>query len=125
LYRSDFRRIGNETIAPNSEILLFIHGMDSRAEEADENTARHERPRAKRKFVGIGNSIDVVALIVRGAALASDIRREKNAALPLARQLMADDVWRSVIRTLALSALMEIDTPEARQLVQEYAPRGQ
>jgi hypothetical protein len=38
---------------------------------------------------------------------------------------MADDVWRSVIRTLALSALMEIDTPEARQLVQEYTPRGQ
>ena len=65
------------------------------------------------------------SLYVRGAALASDIRLEKNAALPLARQLMADDVWRSVIRTQALSALREIDTPEARQLVQEYAPRGQ
>ncbi len=34
ILREDFQ----PTIAPNSEILLFIHGMDSRAEEADDIT---------------------------------------------------------------------------------------
>ena len=66
-----------------------------------------------------------LSLIVRGAALASDIRLEKNAALPLAKQLMARDVWQSVIRTPALNALRSLDTPEARQLLQEYAATQQ
>ncbi len=61
------------------------------------------------------------SLIVRGAALASDIRLEKNAALPLAKQLMAQEIWNNVIRTPALNALKEVDTPEARQLVEQYA----
>jgi aminopeptidase N len=61
------------------------------------------------------------SLIVRGAALASDIRLEKNAALPLAKQLMTQEVWNNVIRTPALSALKEVDTPEARQLAEQYA----
>jgi hypothetical protein len=65
------------------------------------------------------------SLIVRGAALASDIRLEKNAALPLAKQLMAQDVWQSVIRGPALNALKVIDTPEARELVQQFAPAAQ
>ena len=60
------------------------------------------------------------SLIVRGAALASDIRLEKNAALPLAKQLMAQEVWNNVIRTPALNALKEVDTPEARQLAEQY-----
>jgi len=33
------------------------------------------------------------SLFVRGAALASDILLEKNAALPLAKQMMASEVW--------------------------------
>jgi len=65
------------------------------------------------------------SLIVRGAALASDIRLEKNAALPLARQLMEQDVWQSVVRGPALNALKAIDTPEARELIQQYAPAAQ
>ncbi|HEV7839071.1 MAG TPA: M1 family metallopeptidase [Gemmatimonadaceae bacterium] len=65
------------------------------------------------------------SLIVRGAALASDIRLEKNAALPLAKQLMAQDVWQSVIRAPALNALKAIDTPEARELIQQYTPAAQ
>ena len=65
------------------------------------------------------------SLIVRGAALASDIRLEKNAALPLAKQLMAQEVWNNVIRTPALNALKEIDTPEARQLAEQYASPAQ
>ena len=65
------------------------------------------------------------SLIVRGAALASDIRLEKNAALPLAKQLMTQEVWNNVIRTPALSALKEIDTPEARQLAEQYASPAQ
>jgi aminopeptidase N len=59
--------------------------------------------------------------IVRGAALASDIRLEKNAALPLAKQLMALDVWQNVIRTPAVNALKAVGTPEALQLAQQYA----
>ncbi len=65
------------------------------------------------------------SLIVRGAALASDIRQEKNAALPLARQLMTPEVWQNVIRTPTLNALKALDTPEARQLLQEFAPAVQ
>ena len=65
------------------------------------------------------------SLIVRGAALASDIRLEKNAALPLAKQLMAQDVWQSVIRGPALNALKAVDTPEARELIQQFAPPAQ
>jgi aminopeptidase N len=65
------------------------------------------------------------SLIVRGEALASDIRLEQNAAIPLAKQLMAQEVWRNVIRAPALAALKEVDTPEARELVQQYVPAGQ
>jgi aminopeptidase N len=65
------------------------------------------------------------SLIVRGVALAADIRLEKNAALPLAKQLMEREVWQNVIRTPALAALRTLDTPEARQLLQEFAPAEQ
>jgi len=65
------------------------------------------------------------SLIVRGAALASDILFEKDAALPLARQLMAAETWRNVIREPAIAALLAIDTPEARKLAQQYAPASQ
>jgi hypothetical protein len=61
-------------------------------------------------------------LIVRGAALAGDIRLEKNAAIPLAKQLMGDNVWQDVIRTPAIAALKEVATPEALALAQQYAP---
>ena len=64
-------------------------------------------------------------LIVRGVALAADIRLEKNAAIPLAKQLMATDVWQSVIRGPAVNALKDVGTPEALQLVQQYAPANQ
>ena len=65
------------------------------------------------------------SLIVRGAALGADIRLEKNGAIPLAKQLMAPEVWQDVIRTPALSALRALDTPEARELVEQYSPAGQ
>jgi aminopeptidase N len=65
------------------------------------------------------------SLIVRGAALASDILLEKDVALPLARQLMAPETWRNVIRAQAIEALKAVDTVEARQLVQQYAPVSQ
>jgi aminopeptidase N len=65
------------------------------------------------------------SLVVRGAALASDILLEKDAAIPLAKQLMAPEVWQNAIREPALNALRAIDTPEARQLVQQYAPASQ
>ena len=64
-------------------------------------------------------------LIVRGAALGSDIRLEKNAAIPLAKQLMTADVWQNVIRSPAINALKAVGTPEALALVQQYAPSGQ
>jgi HEAT repeat protein len=65
------------------------------------------------------------SMVVRGAALASDILLEKDAALPLARQLMVAETWRNTIRDQAIQALRAIDTPEARQLVQQYAPASQ
>jgi aminopeptidase N len=65
------------------------------------------------------------SMIVRGAALASDIRLEGSAALPLAKEMMATDQWESVIRRPALDALKTLDTPEARQLVQQFTPPGQ
>jgi HEAT repeat protein len=61
------------------------------------------------------------SLIVRGAALASDILREKNGALPLAKQMMAAQVWQNVIRTPAVNALKVVGTPEALQLAEQYA----
>jgi len=65
------------------------------------------------------------SLIVRGAALGSDIRLEKNAAIPLAKQLMTADLWQNVIRGPAVNALKAVGTPEALQLVQQYTPTGQ
>ncbi|MEO8910836.1 MAG: M1 family metallopeptidase [Gemmatimonadaceae bacterium] len=65
------------------------------------------------------------SLLVRGAALASDVRLERDAAVPLAKAMMAPDVWQNVIRAQALDALKAIDTPEARALVQQYAPSAQ
>jgi hypothetical protein len=38
---------------------------------------------------------------------------------------MAQEVWQNVIRTPALAALKELDTPEARELAQQYAPATQ
>ena len=58
--------------------------------------------------------------IVRGAALASDIRLEKNASLVLAKQLMTPDLWNDVIRGPAINALKAVGTPEALQLVQQF-----
>ena len=58
--------------------------------------------------------------IVRGAALASDIRIEKNAAIPLAKQLMQQELWEDVIRGPAITALKAVGTPEALALVQGY-----
>ena len=65
------------------------------------------------------------SFIVRGAALASDIRLEKNAALPLAKQMMAEVLWQDVIRTPAINALKAVGTPEALELAQQYAPPAQ
>ena len=63
--------------------------------------------------------------IVRGAALAADIRLEKNAALPLAKQLMTADLWQDVIRRPAVAALKAIGTPEAEQLANQYPTNDQ
>jgi HEAT repeat protein len=65
------------------------------------------------------------SLVVRGAALASDVLLEKDAAIPLARELMATESWQNVIRAQALAALRAIDTPESRKLVEQYAPVSQ
>jgi hypothetical protein len=38
---------------------------------------------------------------------------------------MAAETWGNVIRDQAIQALRAIDTPDARQLVQQYAPASQ
>jgi HEAT repeat protein len=68
---------------------------------------------------------DDPSYFVRGAALAGDIRLEKNAALPLAKQLLALDLWGDVLRRPAVSALKSIGTAEAQQLAQQYTPPNQ
>ena len=68
---------------------------------------------------------DDSSYIVRGAALASDIRLEKNAALPFAKQLMAAKLWGDVIRRRAVTALKEVGTSEAQQLAEQYATGDQ
>ena len=68
---------------------------------------------------------DDPSYFVRGAALAGDIRLEKNAALPLAKQLLALDLWGDVLRRPAVAALRSIGTAEAQQLAQQYAPSNQ
>lgn len=68
---------------------------------------------------------DDPSYFVRGAALAGDIRLEKNAALPLARQLLAPELWGDVLRRPAVAALKSIGTAEAQQLAQQYTPPNQ
>lgn len=63
--------------------------------------------------------------IVRGAALAADIRIEKNAAIPLAKQLMQQELWEDVIRAPAINALKAVGTAEALALVQQYPAADQ
>ncbi|HET7613644.1 MAG TPA: M1 family metallopeptidase [Gemmatimonadaceae bacterium] len=63
--------------------------------------------------------------IVRGAALAADIRIEKNAAIPLAKQLMQQELWEDVIRAPAINALKAVGTAEALALVQQYPSADQ
>ena len=62
------------------------------------------------------------SMIVRGAALGSDIRLEKAAAIPLATELMKPELWQDVIRIPAINALKTVDTPEARALIEKYTP---
>ena len=64
-------------------------------------------------------------LLVRAAALASDIRFEKNASLPLAKQLMKPELWQNVVRARAINALRTVGTAEALQLAQQYSPPSQ
>jgi aminopeptidase N len=63
--------------------------------------------------------------IVRGAALGSDIRLEGNTALPLAKQLMQQQLWQDVIRAPAIAALKAVGTPEALDLAQQYPSPAQ
>ncbi|HJQ55041.1 MAG TPA: M1 family metallopeptidase [Gemmatimonadaceae bacterium] len=63
--------------------------------------------------------------IVRGAALGADIRIEKNAAIPLAKELMQQELWEDVIRAPAINALKAVGTAEALALVQQYPAADQ
>jgi HEAT repeat protein len=63
--------------------------------------------------------------IVRGAALGADIRLEKNAAIPLAKQLMQQELWEDVVRAPAITALKSVGSPEALSLVQQYPSSDQ
>ena len=98
---------------------------------------RHEAAKALGQLTVSGNALLEVtirlrqlarsdpSLIVRGEALGSVIRLEKAGALPLAKEMMVPEVWDNVIRTPALAALETVDTPEARELIKQYAPAQQ
>ena len=59
---------------------------------------------------------------VRGHALASYVSLMREAALPLVREILPQDVWRNAIRNPVLPLLTAIGTPEALALVKQYAP---
>jgi aminopeptidase N len=63
---------------------------------------------------------DDASAIVRGVALASYIKLAGDAALPLAREVMAQSSWHNVLRTPALTVLKEARSDAARELYQEY-----
>ena len=59
---------------------------------------------------------------VRGHALASYVVLSRDAALPLVREVLPQDVWRNVIRTPVLPLLTSLGTPEALAIVKQYTP---
>jgi hypothetical protein len=65
------------------------------------------------------------SLYVRAPALASYVRVEGDAALPLAREMLAPDIWRDVIRVQVVDALKTLNSPEAAELVRRYSPAQQ
>jgi aminopeptidase N len=65
------------------------------------------------------------SLFVRGTALASYVRVDASAALPLAREMLVPDVWRDAIRGPVVDALKTLNSPEAAELVRRYAPPQQ
>jgi HEAT repeat protein len=65
------------------------------------------------------------SLFVRASALASYVRVEGNAALPLAREMLAPEIWRDVIRVQVVDALKTLNSAEAADLVRRYSPPQQ
>jgi aminopeptidase N len=59
---------------------------------------------------------------VRGHALASYVALEKEASLPLVREILPQDVWRNVIRGPVLPVLTALGTPDALALVKQFTP---
>ena len=59
--------------------------------------------------------------LVRGTALASYIKVAGDAALPLAREVMAETSWRNVLRVPAMNVLKGMQSEAARALYQKYA----
>lgn len=59
---------------------------------------------------------------VRGPSLGVLVKLQKDAALPLVREILPQDVWRNVIRRPVLAALRELGTPDAMALVRQYTP---
>ncbi|MEO7217579.1 MAG: M1 family metallopeptidase [Gemmatimonadaceae bacterium] len=58
--------------------------------------------------------------IVRGIALASYLNTAGDAALPLARIVMAEQSWRNVLRTPALAVLKGMSSTDAQALYKTY-----
>jgi aminopeptidase N len=61
--------------------------------------------------------------IVRGVALASYLRTAGDSALPLARSVMAEQSWRNVLRTPALTVLKGMHSADAQALYGIYAKK--
>jgi aminopeptidase N len=59
--------------------------------------------------------------IVRGVALASYLKIAGDSALPLAREVMAEQSWRNVLRTPAVAVLKGMQSGDAHALYEMYA----
>lgn len=64
---------------------------------------------------------DDASPIVRGVALASYLKVAGDAALSVARQVMAESSWRNVLRTPAVAVLKGMQSAAAHDLYQMYA----
>ena len=114
---------------------LTAFPQDSVARSVVDAACRDSDPRIRQAAVGAlasfpGSDTDSLLAtvarsdaspIVRGVALASYLKSAGDSALPLAREVMAEQSWRNVLRTPAVSVLKGMQSAAAQSLYHQYA----
>jgi len=113
---------------------LTAFAADSTARSAVYGASRDSDPRIRQAAAGAlagfpGAETDSIlstiarsdaSPIVRGVALASYLKVAGDAAVPLAREVMAQQSWRNVLRTPAITVLKGMNGAAAQSLYHEY-----